>query len=78
MRRGARLSVVQRDGEHRYVARSFAGIYAVVVWFDREFHGAAAMAQVLRFLPEIENLTLALPPFDGPGTDEGAMRMRVR
>jgi hypothetical protein len=34
LRRGIRLDVAKPDGDDRYVAVSFAGIYALVVWFD--------------------------------------------
>src|SRR5580658_2806538 len=37
IRRGHRVDVAKVDGDDRYLAASFAGIYAVVVWFDRDF-----------------------------------------
>jgi hypothetical protein len=77
MRRGTRVEVAQADGPDRYVASSFAGIYAVVVWFDQPFDSALARARIRRALPEIEALTLALPPSGGPGSDEGAMKLRA-
>ena len=60
-----------------YAAMSFAGIYAVVVWFDRAFESALVRARIRRALPEIEALTLALPPSGGPGSDEAAAKVRA-
>jgi hypothetical protein len=77
MRRGSRLDVAKTDGEDRYVALSFAGIYAAVVWFDGAFDPSVVRARIRRALPEIEALTMALPPSDGPGFDEGAQKIRA-
>jgi len=77
IRRGTRMEVTKVDGDDGYVASSFAGIYAVVVWFDRAFEPAMVRAKVRRALPEIKALTLALPPSDGPGYDEGAAKVRA-
>jgi len=55
----------------------FAAIYAVVVWFNGSFDPAVARARIRRALPEIEVLTLALPPSGGPGCDEGAEKLRA-
>ena len=80
MRRGIKLDVASAAGDDRYVASSFAAIYAAVVWFDRDLSDlevARARATIKRALPEIESLTLALPPSGGPGTDEGAMEVRA-
>lgn len=77
LRRGARMVVAKVDGDDRYVAMSFAGIYAVVVWLDRAFEPALVRARIRRALPEIESLTLSLPPSGGPGTDEAAGRVRA-
>jgi hypothetical protein len=68
LRRGGRLSVANVDGDDRYIAESFAGIYVVVVWFEGPFELDLARARVRRAQPRIEALTLALPPPDGPGT----------
>lgn len=77
IRRGSRMDVAKVDGDDRYYACSFAGIYVVVVWFDRAFDPVVARAMVRRALPEIESLTLALPPSTGPGCDAGAMKARA-
>jgi len=79
MRRGAPLTIASPafEGDDRYLAVTFAGIYAVVVWFEAEFAEALVRARVRRALPEIERLTLALPPSGGPGADAGAKKMRA-
>jgi hypothetical protein len=77
MRRGAPLTIVSTDGDDRYLAVTFAGIYAVVVWFEAEFAPTLVRARLRRALPEIERLTLALPPSGGPGADAGAKKMRA-
>jgi hypothetical protein len=60
------------------VGLSFATIYAIVVWFDVAFEQHRVSAEIQVALPEIERLTLALPPWDDPGTDAGAARVRSR
>jgi hypothetical protein len=77
IRRGTPFDVAKTVGKDRYLAASFAGIYAVVVWFSAPFNPALIRARIRRALPEIEALTLALPPSDGPGFDEGAQRVRA-
>ena len=77
IRKGGRLDIAKVDGDDRYAAVSFAGIYAVVVWFDRSFDASLVRARIRRALPEIEALTLALPPSGGPGFDEGAGKLRA-
>jgi DNA-directed RNA polymerase specialized sigma24 family protein len=77
MRRGKPVYVANVGGADRYVAASFAGIYAVVVWFHKEFDPANVRAKIQRMLPEIQAHTLALPPWDGPGCDAGAVRARA-
>jgi hypothetical protein len=72
-----RLNAVKAEGDERYVAKSFATIYAVVVWFDGPFQPEVVRARIRRALPEIEALTLALPPRGGPGGDEGAVKVRA-
>ena len=77
LRRGQRVHIAKDEGADRYVAVSFAGIYVVVVWFDEEVETAYMRPKILRMLPEIQSLTLALPPWPGPGCDEGATRVRA-
>jgi hypothetical protein len=77
IRRGKHLDVAKVDGDDRYVATSFAGIYVLVEWFDRAFEPALVRARIRRAPPEIEALTLGLPPPDGPGCDDGSARVRA-
>lgn len=52
---------------------SFAGVYVLVLRFTRTFDAEPVRVLVVKALPSIEALTLALPPPDGPGsgTSEG-------
>ena len=77
LRRGVPIDLANVEGKDRYVARSFAGIYAVVVWFDDDFEPDLVRARIRRAIPEIQALTLALPPSGGPDSDEGAGRLRA-
>ena len=77
MRRGTRFEVAKTDGDDCYVGASFAGIYAVVVWFDEAFDPTFVRLLLRRALPAIEALTLALPPSGGPGFDVGAQKIRA-
>jgi hypothetical protein len=77
MRRGSRVNVEKTEGADRYLAISFAGIYVLVVWFEEEFPPSAVRALIRRALPEIEALTLTLPPSGGPGFDVGAQKIRA-
>lgn len=73
--RGSGLSLVRQKAEGRaFVAESFASIYVVVVWFERDFDPFTARRVVREALPRIEALTLSLPPPFGPDAGEGAGR----
>ncbi len=76
MRRGVRFELAQEDGEDRYVACSFASIYVVVVWFDGPMQPLLVRARIHRAIPEIEQLTLSLPPTD-PGANESSAKLRA-
>ncbi len=56
-------------------AVSFAGVYLLIVWFRGRFDASAVQASVARQLPEIERLTMALPP-DDPETLAMAARLK--
>lgn len=71
LKKGKPLHVVRdRPPEHFYVAESFASIYVLIVFFDREFDPFTARTRLRSALPRIEALVLSLPPPFGP--DEGA------
>jgi hypothetical protein len=77
MRRAKRIDVAKLEGDDLYLATSFAGLYALVVWFGDPVDPVPVRARMERMLPQIETLTLALPPLGGPGGDEGAAKMRA-
>ena len=77
LRHGVPLDIAKTEGDDRYVAISFASIYVVVVWFDRDFVPPLVRARVRRALPEIEALTLALPPPTGPEAGSAAGKLRA-
>jgi len=54
-----------RDG-FGYLARPFAAIYRLVIVFEGEFSELHAEGRLIRALPAIERLVLALPPVDPP------------
>lgn len=76
LRRGGRIDAVKVDGDDRYIATSFAGIYVLVIWFAGSFDPFGARAKMRAALPEIERLVVALPPGGGPAGNEGARRLR--
>lgn len=77
--RGAHLAHMVRDDAFGYLARSFAGIYVLVVVFDHLFDELRAERAVRDSLPRVERLVLALPPLDPrPAPEAGAMAMRPR
>ena len=65
---GHRLSVHQATGPRRYVAESFAALYVIALWLEAEVDTELVRARIRLALPKIEALTLAVPPFDGPGS----------
>lgn len=68
LRRGGRLDrVVPRRLGHGYV-RFFAAIYVLLLRFSGDFDANDVRAGVAATLPEIERLTLGLPPAGGPGS----------
>ncbi len=77
MRRGISIGMQNVAGPDYYVAKSFASLYVAVVWFGGPFTVAPAHDVLSAALPEIEALTLALPPWDGPDANSGAARRRV-
>lgn len=77
MRRGISIGMQNVSGPDYYVAKSFASLYVAVVWFGGPFTVAPAHDVLSAALPEIEALTLALPPWDGPDAGSGAARQRA-
>lgn len=78
LRKGRPLHVVRdRPPEHAYVAESFAAIYVLVLFFDRDFDPFTARSKLRSALPRIEALVLALPPPFGPDAGAGAGKGRA-
>lgn len=75
LRRGGRIRLFAYTPGRHYVAMSYAGIYVLLVAFDDTYALGPAMAHVRRELPEIEQMTVALPP-DGPTKPRKAARKR--
>lgn len=78
LRSGGRLDFTQSEAPPFFVARSFAGVYLLLLWF-----GAAPPADTRRLvnkaLPDIEALSLRMPPepsSDGPWS--AALRLSLR
>ena len=78
LHKGVHLSHTERGDEGGFVARSFAGIYCLVVVFERPWDEIRAERSVRDSLPRIERLVLALPPLDPEPTQRGAVARRPR
>ena len=64
LRKGGHLHLMRSVEPPFAAAESFAGVYMVVLLFEAPFVAAEVSALVRRALPEIEALTVALPPPD--------------
>jgi hypothetical protein len=79
LRRGRPLVFVVREETFGYVARSFAGIYLVVLVYDAPFDELRAERVLIEALPKVERLVLALPPIDpGPAPTANVIAIRRR
>jgi hypothetical protein len=76
LHRGGHLSRTVTEQDFACIARSFAGIYVLVVVFEGPFDELRAKHAVSQALPIIETLVLALPPRDPPPTSAGARAAR--
>ena len=75
--RGHKLRYAAADVPPYTYAESFAGIYVLLLWFTEPFVEFRVHGLVHRALPEIERLTVALPPPDGPDSTAGEARKRA-
>lgn len=75
LHRGGHLHHAERGSDFGFIARSFAGIYVLIVVFTTAYDELRAERAVQHSLPVIERLVLALPPLD-PTPMAGAMAMR--
>jgi hypothetical protein len=74
--RGGRIDEGSFGDDGGWYARSFAGVYLVLIVFDRAFDQALVRAALVDALPTIEALTVALPSPDGPEAEAGAAKLR--
>ena len=80
------IAAVRRAPEHHevieddlgWLARDFAGIYHVILVYDGPFSEIGAAGVMLRALPTIEKLVLALPPIDPSPQGKGARVLPFR
>lgn len=77
MRHGATVSMHSLTGPDFYIAQSFASLYVVIVWFGAAFDVFSATEALRAALPEIEAITLSLPPWDGPDAGSGGVAKRA-
>jgi hypothetical protein len=66
LHRGVHLHEAVVDEKLGYLARSFATIYVLLLVFPGQFDELGAERAVVRVLPTIERLVVALPPDDSP------------
>jgi hypothetical protein len=72
LRRGGMLErALPDDDAHPTCLRSYAQLYVLVLSFAGPFPVLSVRGQVNTALPTLEELTLALPPSDGPTAGEG-------
>jgi hypothetical protein len=77
LHKGKHVRHLRSSGEPPLLARSFAGIYLLVVVFEGPFDELRAERATLESLPRIERFVLALPPLDpSPDTGAGVVAMR--
>jgi hypothetical protein len=77
LHRGGHLHEKHVEDGFAYLARSFAGIYVLVLVFDGAFDELRAERALALSLPTIERLVTALPPLD-PTPLAGAVAIRRR
>lgn len=77
LHKGGHIHHSESEADFGYVARSFAGIYVLVVVFGEPFDELRAKRATLHALPIIERLVLALPPRD-PVPTSGAVALPRR
>jgi hypothetical protein len=75
--KGRHLTHMARETAFGYVARSFAGIYLLLVVYEAPFDELRAERAIAEGLPRIERLVMALPPLDPkPAPNAGVMALR--
>jgi hypothetical protein len=75
--KGRHFAHTVREPDFGFVARSFAGIYVLLVVYDAPFDEIRVERTIGDELPQIERLVLALPPLDPkPAPNAAVMTMR--
>jgi hypothetical protein len=75
--KGRHFTHTSRETDFGCVARSFAGIYVLIVVYDSPFDELRAERTIGEGLERIERLVLALPPLDPkPAPNAGVMALR--
>jgi len=75
--KGRHLNHMAREEAFGFVARSFAGIYVLLVIYEAPFDELRAERAIAERLPRIERLVMALPPLDPrPAPNAGVMALR--
>lgn len=77
LHRGGHLHEVASESSSGWIARSFAGIYVLVLVFDGAYDELRAERALSMSLPTIERLVTLLPPLD-PTPNNGAAAIRRR
>lgn len=75
--RGGRIDHTEHSEGGGHHARSFAGVYVVLLVFDGAIDELAVRRALRELLSQIEALTVALPPPDGPDATSGAGKRRA-
>ncbi len=79
LHKGGHLHHVVRDPDFGMIARSFAGIYVLMLVFDATYDELRAERAIAGSLPTIERLVTSLPPMDPtPMGAAAAIRRRRR
>jgi hypothetical protein len=78
LHKGGHVHVTVNEAKFGYVARSFAGIYVLVLVYDGTFDELGAKRAILAALPAIERQVVALPPLDPEPRMAGVVAIRGR
>jgi hypothetical protein len=78
LHRGGQLHQTSIEANLGFVARSFAGIYVLILAFAEAFDELRAKRAIVHALPVIEKLVLALPPQDPAPLMGGVVALRPR
>jgi hypothetical protein len=78
LHKGGHLHYQATGTEGSLLARSFAAIYVLILFFDGKLDELRAKRAIVLALPVIERLVLALPPLDPGPSVGGAAAIRLR